>query len=234
MKKTFSSLLVLTAFIGLSASAQTADEIISKHIDALGGKDAIAKVTSLYMEGSMQVMGNEAPTIVTVLAGKGYKSETDFNGQKSIQCYTDKGGWTINPMSGGAAQPLPEEQYKANKEQINIGGALVDYAAKGFTATLLGKEGNNYKIKLADKDKTETTYYFDAGTYYISKIEWKGNMQGQDIQIVITLADYKKTDTGLAVPRTMNMDFGQFQLAANYTKVEVNKKIDPAIFEMPK
>jgi len=70
MKKTFSSLLVLTAFIGLSASAQTADEIISKHIDALGGKDAIAKVTSLYMEGSMQVMGNEAPTTVTVLAGK--------------------------------------------------------------------------------------------------------------------------------------------------------------------
>jgi len=234
MKKVFSSLLVLTTFLGLSVNAQTVDEIISKHIDAIGGKDVIGKVTSLYMEGTMQVMGNEAPTTVTVLAGKGYKSETDFNGQKSIQCYTDKGGWAVNPMSGGAAQPIPEEQYKANKEQINIGGALVDYAAKGFTATLLGKDGNNYKIKLVGKDQTETTYYIDAGTYYISKIERKGNMQGQDIQIVITFADYKKTDAGLAVPHSMNMDFGQFQLAANYTKIEVNKKIDPVVFEMPK
>jgi hypothetical protein len=233
MKKIFSSLLAFTTFVGLSANAQTADEVISKHIEALGGKDVISKVSSLYMEGTMQVMGNEAPTTVTILTGKGYKSETDFNGQKSIQCYTDKGGWAVNPMAGGAAQPIPDEQYKANREQVNVGGALVDYASKGYTATLLGKEGNNYKIKLS-KDQTETMYYIDAGTYYISKVERKGNMQGQDIQIVITFADYKKADGGLAIPRTMAMDFGQFQLTANYTKVEVNKKVDPAIFDMPK
>jgi len=234
MKKMFSSLLVLTAFASLSLTAQTADEIISKNIAAIGGKDVISKVTSLYMEGSMQVMGNEAPTTVTILAGKGYKSETDFNGQKSIQCYTDKGGWMVNPMAGGGAQPMPDEQYKANREQINIAGVLSDYAAKGFSATLLGKEGNNYKIKLSDKDKTETTYYIDGTTYFVSKVERKGNFQGQDVQIVITFADYKKTDDGLAIPRTMGMDFGQFQLTANYTKVETNKKVDPAIFEMPK
>ena len=234
MKKVFSSLFVLTTFLGLSVSAQTADEIINKHIDALGGKDVISKVSSLYMEGSMQVMGNEAPTTVYVLAGKGYKTETDFNGQKSIQCYTDKGGWMVNPMAGGGAQPMPEEQFNANKEQVNIGGILVDYAAKGYTATLLGKDGNNYKIKMVGKDQNEATYYFDSNTYLISKVERKGNMQGQEVQIVITFADYKKADGGLNVPRTMAMDFGQFQLTANYTKVEVNKKIDPSIFEMPK
>jgi hypothetical protein len=234
MKKIFSFLLALTTCLGLSVNAQTADEIINKNIDAIGGKDAISKTTSLYMEGSMQVMGNEAPTTVTVLAGKGYKSETDFNGQKSIQCYTDKGGWAVNPMAGGTAQPIPEEQYKANRQQINIGGALFDYAAKGFTATLLGNDGNNYKIKLVGSDQTETTYYIDAGSYYVSKVERKGNIQGQDIQIVITFADYKKIDAGLVVPHSMSMDFGQFQLAANYTKIEVNKKIDPAVFEMPK
>lgn len=234
MTKVFSSLLVLTTFLGLSANAQTADEIVNKYFDAIGGKDKLKQITSLYMEGSTQAMGNDNPTNVTILNGKGFKTETEFGGQKITQVYTDKSGWAIMPMGGGGAQELPDEAYKAGRDQINIGGALLDYAAKGSTATLLGKDGNNYKIKLVTKDKDESTFYFDAATYYLSKVVKKMNMGGQDAEATIQYTDYKKTDVGYVVPYTMNMDLGQFQMVTTYKKVEVNKPVDVSIFNMPK
>src|SRR3954462_8994268 len=76
-----------------SESTPTADEIVAKHIEAIGGKAAIGQVKSLTIESATSVMGNEAPTVTTVVDGVGYKNETDFNGMKIVQCYNDKSGW---------------------------------------------------------------------------------------------------------------------------------------------
>lgn len=235
MKKIIACVLIAAAsFSAYSVQAQTADEIINKYIDALGGKEKIKQIQSLYMEGTVQVMGNESPTKVTMVSGKGYKTESDFNGQKMVQCITDKGGWMVNPMSGGNAEAMPEEQYKSAKEQLDPGGALFDYAAKGSKVELLGKEGNAYKLKLTSKDKEETTYFIDASSYFLSKMVKKGNMMGQEIEISIQFTDYKKTDFGYLIPFTINTDLGQFQLSTTFKKAEVNKAIDPAVFVMPK
>ncbi len=236
MKKIITSVFIITATLGtVSLKAQTAEDIVAKNIEAVGGADKIKQVNSIYMTGSSQVMGNESPTAVTILNGKGYKTESEFNGAKIIQCVNDKGGWMINPMAGGSdAQPMPDDVYKAAKEQLNIGGALLDYATKGSTIQLLGKDGNAYKIKLTTKDKDETTFYIDAATYYISKVVKKGNMMGQEIEITTSLSDYKKTDIGYVLPYTMSIDYGQFQVGITFKKVEINKTIDPAVFMMPK
>ena len=235
MKQLFSYLLAVTASLAVfSSKAQTADEIVNKYIDAIGGKDKISQVNSLYMEGTVAMMGNDNPTKVLVLNGKGYKTETEFNGQKMVQCYTDKGGWAVNPMGGGAAEPMPEDQYKSGKGQIDVGGALYNYAAKGTTVTLLGKDGNAYKLKAVTKENDETTYYIDAATYLLTKLVKKGNLMGQEVDITIQFADYKKTDIGMLVPFTINTDLGQFQLSTTITKAEVNKPIDAGVFVMPK
>jgi len=234
MKKTITRLLLPAFFLTtLAVHAQTADEIVAKYIDAIGGKDKIKQINSVYLEGSLNMMGNESPTTVTVLNGKGYKTETDFNGQKMIQCFTDKGGWAINPMSGGSAEAMPDDAYKAGKEQMDIGGALYDYAAKGSTLTLQGKDGDAYKLLLVNKDKVATTYFIDPTTWYITKILKKGNMMGQEVEITIKLSDYKKLD-GYAMPYTIDTDLGQFSLSTSIKKVEINKPVDPAIFNLPK
>ena len=100
-----------------------------------------------------------------LLAGKGFKSETDFNGSKIINCLNEKGGWTVNPMMGATdPQPMPDALYKSNKDGIYFGGALVDYAAKGYKAELADKEGNDFKIKVSD-DGSEAFYFIDPVTY---------------------------------------------------------------------
>ncbi|HEX4374139.1 MAG TPA: hypothetical protein VHZ50_12630 [Puia sp.] len=235
----FCLLSIATLFVAFAASAQTADDIINKTVNALGGKDVISKINSMNIEATMQVMGNEAPNTVTVLNGKGYRSESEFNGQKIITAVTDKGGWMINPMAG-ANDPtaLPVDQFKNYKEQLYIGGPLINYAANGYKAELEGQEKvgsvNAYKIKLTSKDSVETLYYIDPTTYYPIKSIRHGNAMGQDVEISVTMSDYKKTDGGLVAPYSVDMDFGgQFQISTTIKKIELNKPVDPKIFDMP-
>src|SRR5947209_3034355 len=128
MKFIKKSLLAAALFTAAFAQAQTADEVIGKSIDAIGGKDKIAGIKSVYMEGSINVMGNDAPVTINLLNGKAYKTEMELNGQKMVQVYTDQGGWTINPFMGSTtAQPLPAEQAQGGRDQIYAGGPLFNY-----------------------------------------------------------------------------------------------------------
>jgi hypothetical protein len=236
----FYLLSIVTAFAAFTAGAQTADDIISKSINAVGGKDVISKLNSIYIESTMSVMGNDAPNNITILNGKGYRSETEFNGQKIITAVTDKGGWAINPMAGSNdATALPADQLKTYKDQLYVGGALINnYAANGYKAELQGQEKvgavSAYKIKLTGKDSTETIYYVDATTYYPIKVVRHGNAMGQDVDIVTTMSNYKKTDMGFVAPYSVDIDFGgQFQLSSTIKKIDINKPVDPKIFDMP-
>jgi hypothetical protein len=58
-------LALAAAFSIATTQAQTADEVVNKHIDAIGGKDAWKKVTSTKMEGSLNVQGTDVAITIT-------------------------------------------------------------------------------------------------------------------------------------------------------------------------
>ena len=216
--------------------ALTADEIVSKHLEALGGKDAIGKIKTMSTEATMQVMGNEAPSTTVVVDGVGMKQESEFNGMKIISVYTDKGGWMQNPMAGAAdPTPMPDEQYNTGKVGIYVGGPLFDYASKGSTIALTSSDDKTYNIKLTTKDKVEYSFGIDGKTFLLNTMTTTAQMQGQAVTLSTTYSDYRKTDTGFMVPYSIGLDFGgQFQIGMTIKKIELNKTIDPAIFAMPK
>ena len=236
MKKITSLLLATVCFcISGAVQAQTADEIVAKHIEAIGGKDKLSKIKTLYTETTSEVMGNQSTGKTYMVDGKGYKSESDFGGQKMVQCFTDKSGWAVNPFAGGTAPvQMSADQYNYGRSQIFTGGALYDYSQKGNKIELQGKEGNTYKLKVTTSSNVDMTFYIDATTYYINKSVSKTEMQGQVIPITITYSNYKKTDFGNVVPYTTEIDLGQFALTTNVTKVEVNKDIDATMFDQGK
>jgi hypothetical protein len=138
-------------------------------------------------------------------------------------------------MGASDPTPMPDDQYKSRKGDIYVGGPLYDYAARGSKVESLGKDADGYKIKLTTKDGAESTYVIDPTTYLLKSMTMKGDMQGQPVDITTTLSDYKKTDVGYMIPYAMDIDMGgQFQLQIAVKKVELNKTVDPAIFEMPK
>ena len=220
----------------IMVQAQTAEEIINKHFDAVGGKDRISQIKSIYTESSVSVQGNEAPSTITILNGKGYRLESEFNGQKIIQVYTDKGGWTVNPMAGAnEPQSLPEEQYKAGKDQIDVGGPLFDYSNKGNKVELQGKEEGAFKLKVTNRDKISTIFFIDPSTYYITKAVTTGTMMGQEMEITRSYSNFQKTDYGYVLPFTIDISYGgSFNVTSTVKKVQVNKEVDAKIFDMPK
>src|SRR5580658_7799548 len=95
-KRSFFALAALMA-LTTTLRAQTADDIVNKYVAAIGGKDALSSVKSLILENSVSVQGMDLTSTTTILVGKGYKNETEFQGTKMVNCVTDKGGWVLNP-----------------------------------------------------------------------------------------------------------------------------------------
>jgi hypothetical protein len=217
------------------APTLTADEIVNKYLDALGGKDAISKVKTMSVEGTMQVMGSDNPTSTITVDGMGARQESEFNGAKIISCYTDKGGWAVNPMAGAYdPTPMPDDQYNLGKAGIYVGGPLYNYVDKGSTIALASEDDKTFTIKLTTKEKVKYTFVIDAKTYLVNTVTTEGQAQGQPVAVTASYSDYRKTETGFMVPYGIGLDFGQFQLSITVKKVELNKTIDPAIFAMPK
>lgn len=239
MKQLKRSFLTIAFFAAaVVAQAQTADDVISKHLDAIGGKEKLSGISSVKMTNVNEIMGNQAPATVTIVNGKGYRNEAEVMGSKMVQVFTEKGAWMINPMMGsGSPEAMPDEAAKAGQSQIYI-EPFLDYAAKGAKAEYAGQEKlgsvNAHKVKLTDKYGMTTTYFFDPATYYILRAVRSGEMMGQPIEITLNYADFKKTDYGWVIPQTTEINMGQFAITSRLKNVEVNTPVDPALFEMKK
>ncbi|MBI2729728.1 MAG: hypothetical protein HYX40_03080 [Sphingobacteriales bacterium] len=217
----------------IAGNAQTADEIIGKHIDAIGGKDKLAQLKSVSQESTTEIMGNSTTVKETVLLGQGFISETEFNGSKIVQCITDKGGWMINPMMGATdAQAMPYEAWQSGKSVIYFEGGLTNYAAQGLKAELAGTEEGSYKIKISGT--VDVFYYIDTKSFNLVKVVAKGEMMGQQIDVTTTYSDFKKTDFGVVLPYTKDINMGIIQMTQKVSKLEVNGAVDTKTFEMPK
>ena len=233
---------VLLMGIALHVQAQTVDEVINKYVEALGGKDKLNSIKTVYLEGVTVMNGNEITSKTYRDQDKLLRRDIDFGMGTSVTIVTDKEGWSSNPRNGGAFQPIPAERLKPQQGELDIRGGLVDYAAKGSTAELLGKEKigdvDAYKIKLTPKSGNEIIYYINPTTWYIIRESRKGGaMQGAggrgaqgnpDGTFNIDYSNYQKTPDGFVFPFTVTLGNGA---SMNYEKIEVNKPIDEKLYK---
>jgi hypothetical protein len=237
MKNTISLFIVILLASFSKAQAQTADQILKKHIEVIGGQELISEIKSQVIQADITVMGNTLPSEMTVLIGKGFKTEVNFQGQSIIQVATPTGGWSLNPLQGMTqAQPLPDDQLKTMQSAYESGGGFYNYKEKGSRLELAGNENidgvNSHKLRLTDKDGKETFYFIDPSTYYLLKQETTLNVNGQETSSVMIFSNFQKTDIGLVMPYTFITNQG-FEVTVNIKKVEFNKDIDLKIFDMP-
>lgn len=221
------------------SNGQTAEEVVDKYLKAIGGKENISQLKSFYTEGKMAVMGMEASTKVTILNGVGLRQESEMMNTTSVSCLTEKGGWSINPQSGSSnAVEMTPDQYNSMKGQLVLGAPFINLQASGTKAEVAGTENldgvNVTKVILTKSDNSTSVYYFDTLTNLLIRSEQKMKMRGQEVDTIINLSDYKDAGNGYTIPFTTEVKVGEvFKMVTTITKAEVNKAVDPAIFNKP-
>ena len=69
------SFAVTGLFFSLMSFAQTADEIVAKHITAIGGADNWKKINNMRQEAILSVQGMDIPVVITALHNKATTQE---------------------------------------------------------------------------------------------------------------------------------------------------------------
>ena len=238
MKQMKHMALGLVAFlITGSVFAQSVDEIVNKHIDAIGGAANWKKVNSMRMEANVSAQGMDVPVIISQVHNKASKQEYTVMNMTGYSIITTEGGWNFNPFMGQTApEPMTADEVKAGQEQLDLQGELLDYKAKGHTVEMMGKEDVDgtecYKLKLTRKSGRESIYLIDPKTYYIVRSVSKMTLNGQEQSMTVNMSNYQKLPEGIVVAFTM--ENGSAPAPINITKVEVNPKIDDAVFKVAK
>ncbi|MCP1384115.1 outer membrane lipoprotein-sorting protein [Runella salmonicolor] len=225
----------LAAFVSISSYAQTVDEIVDKHIAAMGGADKLKGVSTIVIERTLAVQNMEIPNKTTVVVGKALRTESSVMGNSMVQVVEGATGWMIRPaMMGGTGDPedMPAEMVKQQAGQLDPFGELYNYKEKGSKVELVGKEkvekDDAYHLKVTTKDGQVMEQYIDANTFMLTKL--KTTINGQDGEIMFS--DYKEVE-GIKMANTMDMTSQMGALTFITNKVTVNAKVDEAIFKKP-
>jgi len=227
------------AVVGLLMSAmsfaQTADEIVAKHIAAIGGAENWKKINNMRQEATLSVQGMDIPVVITAVHNKATKQEYTVMGMTGYSIITSEGGWNFNPMQGQTKpEPITQDELKYGKDNLDLQGDFVDYKVKGHSIQLMDKEDIEgvecLKIKLTRKSGNESIFFFDPKTYYIVRTSSKMSANGQEVESVVNMSNYQKLPEGIVIAYTIESTAVPAPITV--TKVIVNGKIDEAVFKV--
>lgn len=226
------------------AQAQTADQIIAKYYETVGGVDKWKNMKSMKAEGKVPTPQGEFPMVTYMKSPNKLKSVITVQGKEIVQiAYDGTTAWTLNPFAGGtSATKLDAETTKiiADQEQE----PLIDYAKKGHAVTLEGKEEIDgvqcYKLKLEknknnSKDDATEYHYFDvesAVRIMTKMFAQAGPTKGMESQVLYS--DYQEVD-GVMIPFSVEQKVaGQpMGFKMQYTKVTINEDLADSVFAFP-
>jgi len=152
---------------------------------------------------------------------------TAFDGEK---------GWTINPWINSAPQDLTGPELDQAMDQANIDGELHNYAEKGKTAVLVGKEDvdgqSMFNIKLTGKDGNSKNYFIDANDYLVRKVKAKVSQQGQEFDVEQNMKEYKDFN-GIKMIAHIETTSPMGTADIIFKDFKFDENIDDSVFEKP-
>ncbi len=229
----------LTVFVG-AASAQTADDVVNKMIEARGGVAKMQAITSVKMSGTATLGGGfQAPVTIMFKRPGSFRLELTAQGMTLVQATDGTTAWMINPFEGmSAPKVLTGAEAAEVQDGADMDGPLVGYKEKGNTIELVGKEpvagSDAYKVKVSLKSGSVNYVFIDATSFLEVKATGKHVQQGVESEVESFPTNYKPVE-GVLFPFDLENKMGgtsQFQMTID--SIEVNKPMDDAVFKLPK
>jgi len=222
------------------SSAQTADELIAKNIQARGGMEKIKAIKTLRMTGKFEGGGgftaavsqeSERPTLI--------RQTFSLQGMTAVQAYDGATGWQIQPF-GGKKDPelMGEDDLRDLLLDGDFDGPLVDYKEKGSTVEYLGHDvvdgDDALRLKVTLKNGDIIYDYLDPDTFIEIRKEIQQFIRGSVRDRVVGYGSYKPV-AGVMYPFSISQGPKNHPDEQTNTvqKIEANVTINPADFALP-
>lgn len=234
--KTILFLLPLLNYAAIHA--QSADDIMQQHIQAMGGPGYWDKTKNIKLQGHIYQQGVEID-LTNILCSKGGYTSNTYSGYTNQWVIIPQGSWSaIHEVDSVKVDTITA--YNAifyHPYSDLVSSLLLNYKSKGMTAQLSGmdtiKNAACHKIVLTDAKGDKLTAFFDAKTYYLLRIEGTQQTDDGDKDLFTTYDKYEKHGD-IIVPMTcVNQNTGNAHIKETvFTTAEVNVQVDESLFEL--
>lgn len=225
------------------APAQSADEIIARYLQRVGGSDRVQALQTVSRTGTFYGGGGfEAKVHNENKRPNKVRLEFSLQGMTGVNAYDGKSGWKIEPWQGKREpETLSEDETKSILEDAEFEDPLFNYNQKGNKVEYVGKddiEGTEvFKLKATLASNGDVrTYYLDADSYVPIKYEVLRIVRGAETEFEVELGDYKEVN-GVLLPFAFAVG-GKGSPASSkaqyaWERIEANVSIDDRRFAKP-
>lgn len=239
------SLVFTPVFTTASTAPQTAEAAIEKHIAALGGRDALLKLTTRKSTGTITIAtaGGDLSGPVELYSKAPNKSraytELDLSAMgmaekmKLDQRFDGTTGWVLNSLQGDGEMPASQQASQRNNV---FPTAFLTYKETGTTIKLLPSEKVGTKdtvvLEITPKAGTVSKIFLDPDTYLV--IRTSATVEQPEtgkFEQVAEPSDYRTVD-GVKIPFSIVTTSPTQTVTIKLATVEHNVAIDDAMFSV--
>ena len=220
-----------------AAALPTVEAIFDNYVKAVGGKEAIEKITSRSMKGSFDLEAfGVAGAPVEMLAKAPNKSamKIDITGFGVVnRVYDGATGWASDPMSG--LRELSGLELAQTKRGSDFYQEL-NFKKHYSKAEVKGKEKvgsyEAYVIEATPSEGSPEKLYFDVNTSLLVRHDAEVESPQGKMLMETYMEDYKVVD-GIKVAHTVKQVNPAMTIVIKITEVKNNVEIDDAKFNKP-
>jgi hypothetical protein len=227
-------------------AAQTADEVVEKHLAAIGGRQALGKLQSRIVNGSivLSTPGGEVAGTVEIYGKAPNKSRTvikvDLSALGAGQLVVDQRfdgttGYILDTLNGN--RDMTGNQLE-NQRNAFFPTPLLAYKEHGAKVELIGREKvagrDAYVVQFTPSSGSAIKQFFDVETYLLAKSVVTVNVPqlGRDVEQTAELSDYREVD-GVKIPHKTVVASAVQNFTITVEKVQHNTDIDDKSFAKP-
>ncbi|WP_128547994.1 M16 family metallopeptidase [Larkinella soli] len=212
-------------------AGMSAEQVIDKYLTAVGGKDAIAKISDVTYKMSTEMQGRTLEIESLQKSPNKYAMSVSMNGQEMQKIVSD--GSKVKMGGMGQSQTIEGDEARVQILQNSLFPEL-QFAALGAKTTLAGVEKINgrdaYKVDVA-LGSQKFTEYFDTETGL--KVQVSSTRPGPqgEMAVDVGLSDYKDVN-GVKFPHTRTQNMGPMQMKIATQSIAVNKGLQDKSFSV--
>jgi photosynthetic reaction center cytochrome c subunit len=211
----------------------TVDDILAKYVSAAGGADAIKKVTSRVMKGSITAMGSTTPIEVYTKAPNLRVTITHGQNGESATAFDGKTGWMGNPAGTARAMSAAESAASSIDAEFYLPLRIKEMypqLRRGRPESIPGMQCDVLTGQAAGKPAVRL--YFDKKTGLLVRLVRLADTPMGRMPTQIDYADYKEVD-GVKTPMKWTLSRPNGRFTIQIAEVKNNAPIDDSKFAMP-